>query len=341
VSSVATLGVLMLVPAVLFGIGSWSAARIHRRGGAPLYAWLSVAMAIQVFSQIHGLVAPAFLGPTVTTMDVFRTGSWVLLAGGAIAQLHYLYVARSRTAEQQGRDLHAQARLLSQQQQLAEREQIFRAVVSHELATPIAAIRAFGHVMGSPAAAPDQREHALAGLRAEAARLAELVDRIDELQDLDVAELTCDLRPVAVRPLLEESRAFASGLPGRSEVILACDDDRTWADPVRLGQLLRNLIGNAARYSPEGEPIELRGAIVDTDTYRIEVIDRGPGIPVGQREELMQPYARGSDAAEQPGSGLGLYIARRLTEAHGGRLEMQGGADGRGTTVSLTLRRAT
>lgn len=341
VSSVGGLTAMMLVPAALFVVGSWSAARLYARGAAPLYAWLSIAMAIQVFSHLHGLVAPAFLGPTVTTMDLFRTGSWVLLAGGAIAQLHHLYVTRSATAAQQAQDLHEQTHLLAAQQRLAEREHDFRAVVSHELATPIAAVRAFAHVLSSPSADPRQREHALTGLRGEVSRLAELVDRIDELQDLDGAELTCHLRPVAIRPLLEEIRAFGSGLPGRSDVILRCADDRAAADPVRLGQLLRNLIGNAARYSPEGEPIVLHGAIVDAHRYRIDVVDRGPGIPVEERQRLLQPYARGSGADGSSGSGLGLYIAHRLAEAHGGALAIGDGEQGRGTTVSVMLQRAT
>lgn len=340
VLSWAVLVPIMLVPAALFGSGAWLAARLHRRGTAPLYAWLSVAMTLQVFAQLHGLLAPGFLGPVITTMDLFRTSSWVLLAGGAVAQLRHLYVARSRTAERQAEDLIGQQRLLARQQRLAEREHDFQAVVSHEMATPIAALRAFVHVLYSPKADESQRARAREGLRAEASRLAELVDRIDELRDLDVTTPSIDLRPVAVRPLLEEVRAFASGLPGRSDVRVQAEDDRVLADPVRLGQLLRNLVSNAARYSPAGAPIELVGEISGDDHYRIQVVDRGPGIPVAERARLLDPYTRGSSTGDEPGTGLGLYIARRLAAAHDGTLELHDGTDGVGTTVKLTLRRA-
>lgn len=331
---------LLLVPAALFAVGAWTAARLYQRGAAPLYAWLSVALAMQVFSQLHGMLAPAFLGPVVTTMDLFRTGSWLLLAGGAVAQLRHLYLSRSRTAEQQAEDLRDQTALLARQHRLAEREQDFRAVVSHELATPIAAIRTFAHVVDSPAASDDQRRDALAGLRAEMGRLAELVERVDELRDLELAQLTCDLRPVAVRPILEEVRAFAAGLPGRREVRLDGEDDRVLADPVRLGQLLRNIVSNAARYAPEGDAIDLVGRIEPPDRYAVTVIDRGPGIPVDERPRLLEPYARGRDHLDRPGSGLGLHVARRLAEGHGTVLEIADGPEGTGTAVGLRLRRA-
>jgi signal transduction histidine kinase len=331
---------LLLVPAVLFAVGAWAAGRLHRRGATPLYGWFSVAMTMQVFAQVHGMLAPAFLGPVVTTMDLFRTGSWLLLAGGAVAQLRHLYLARSRTAAQQAEDLREQARLLARQQRLAEREQDFRAVVSHELATPIAAIRTFAHVLDSPAADEHQKRAALGGLRAEMGRLAELVARVDELRDLELAELTCVLRPVAVRPLLEELRAFAAGLPGRREIGLSCEDDRILADPVRFGQLLRNVLSNAARYSPEDAPIALAGRVEDDRWYRVEVTDTGAGIPSGERPRLLEPYARGGDAERTPGTGLGLHVARRLAEGHEGTLEILDGAHGRGTTVAVRLRRA-
>lgn len=331
---------LLLIPAVLFAVGAALAARLHRSGGGPLYAWLSIAMTVQVFSQIHGLLSPAFLGPVITTMDVFRTGSWLLLAGGAVAELRHLYIVRSRTAERQAEDLRTQATILARQQQLAEREQDFRAVVSHELSTPVAAIRAFAHVVASPAAAEDQRRQALDDLRAEATRLAELVDRVHELRDLDVATPLVRPRPVAIRPLLGEVRAFASGLPGRSEVRLTADDARVLADPVRLGQLLRNLIANAARYSPAGAPIDVLGRSAGDERYEVWVIDRGPGIPAEERSHVFEPYARGSRTGDQPGFGLGLHIARRLAEAHGGELHLEDGPGGVGTCVRLVLRRA-
>lgn len=334
------LAVLLLVPASMFGVGAWLAARLHARSGIPLYAWLSVAMSVQVLAQVHGLLAPSFLGPRVTTMDLFRGSAWLLLAGGAVAQLRHLYLARSRTAQQQAEDLEMQSALLSRQQRLAEREEDFRAVVSHEMATPVASLRAFTHVLGSPGASEEQRRAALGGLRSEAQRLGELIERVEELRDVDGTRPLCQLRAVAVRPLLEEVRTFAAGLPGRSPVHLDGDDDRILADPTRLGQLLRNLIGNAVRYAPQGTPIRVVGRS-DGDRYTVTVVDEGPGIDPQDRERLLQRYARGSGAIDEPGTGLGLYLAARIAEAHEGNLELRPGPGGRGTAVVVTLWRAT
>jgi len=334
------LAALLLVPAVMFGIGAWLAARLHARSRIPLFAWLSVAMSVQVFAQIHGILAPAFLGPRVTTMDLFRGSAWLLLAGGAVAQLRHLYRARSRTAQQQAEDLQLQSALLSRQQRLAEREEDFRAVVSHEMATPVAALRAFTHVLGSTGASQDQRQAALEGLRSESQRLAELIERVEELRDVDGAGPICQLRAVAVRPLLEEVRVFAAGLPGRSPVHLDGDDDRIMADPVRLGQLLRNLVGNAVRYSPPGTPVRVIGRR-GTDRYTVTVVDQGPGIAPGDRDRVLRRYARGSNATDEPGTGLGLYLASRIAEAHDGDLQLLPGPEGRGTAVVVTLWRAT
>jgi len=336
----ASLLVLMVIPAMMFATGSWLAARLYERVQAPLYAWLSLAMTMQVFAQVHGVISPAFLGPVVTTMDAFRTGSWVMFAGGAVMQLRHLYRTRSRTAAQQGVDLREQRQALAALQRLTDREQDFQAVVSHELATPIAAVRAFVHVLDSPAAQPELRHVALQGIRSEIGRLTELVDRIEELRDLGGATLAVELRPVPIRVLLEEIRSFSTGLPGRVVVNLRAQEDRVLADPVRLGQLLRNLISNAVAHGPEEGPVDLLGEAEPGGFYRIRVIDRGPGIPVDQRARVFEPYARGTAGGDRPGMGLGLYIARRLAEAHGGRLTILDGPEGVGTEMRLTLRRA-
>jgi len=273
-------------------------------------------------------------------MDIFRGSAWLLLAGGAVAQLRHLYLARSRTAQQQAEDLELQNGLLSRQQRLAEREEDFRAVVSHEMATPVAALRAFTHVLGSPGASEEQRRSALGGLRSESQRLAELIERVEELRDVDGAGPICQLRAVAVRPLLEEVQVFAAGLPGRNPVHLDADEDRILADPVRFGQLLRNLVGNAVHYSPQGTPVRVVGRR-DADRYSVSVMDEGPGIAPHDRERVLQRYARGSDMADEPGTGLGLYLAARIAEAHEGNLKLQPGPGGRGTAVVVTLWRAT
>lgn len=80
-------------------------------------------------------------------------------------------------------------------------------------------------------------------------------------------------------------------------------------------------------------PIEMLGQIADPENYVIEVRDRGPGIPADERALVLEPYARGSTAADRPGRGLGLHVARRLAEGHGRALELENRDDGPGTLI--------
>ncbi|SRR5579884_277464 len=92
------------------------------------------------------------------------------------------------------------------------------------------------------------------------------------------------------------------------------------ADRRRLGQVLVNLLGNASKFGPPSQPIDLMMAVRD-EYVRVSVADRGPGIPPGRVEELFEPFARGQAAeAETEGVGLGLAIVRAIILAHGGQV---------------------
>ncbi|HEY6581654.1 MAG TPA: ATP-binding protein [Rubrobacter sp.] len=96
------------------------------------------------------------------------------------------------------------------------------------------------------------------------------------------------------------------------------------ADPERIGQVLRNLLSNAAKYSPEGTPIELR-VIGKQGRVRLEVADRGPGIHPDDQRRIFEKFGRGRDREGHkiPGVGLGLYLSRRIVRGHGSELTVQ------------------
>jgi signal transduction histidine kinase len=96
------------------------------------------------------------------------------------------------------------------------------------------------------------------------------------------------------------------------------------ADPERIGQVLRNLLSNAAKYSPEGAPIELR--IIGKEGHvRLEVADRGPGIHPDDVMRIFEKFGRGRDRGSHrlPGVGLGLYLSRRIVRGHGSELTVE------------------
>jgi signal transduction histidine kinase len=142
-----------------------------------------------------------------------------------------------------------------------------------------------------------------------------------ERDDFEVAP-----RPVPLAALLENAETSAGALPGdhRLDVVLDDDlgtDERVLADPERIGQVLRNLLSNAAKYSPEGAPIQLR-ASRDNGHVVIEVADRGIGIHPDDLALIFEKFGRGRDwkGRKITGVGLGLYLSRRIVQSHGSDL---------------------
>ena len=109
-------------------------------------------------------------------------------------------------------------------------------------------------------------------------------------------------------------------------------------DADRITQVLVNLLENAAKYSPAGSEIRLTVAL-DADEVRISVSDSGIGLPPDELARLFAPFGRATNAREAniPGLGLGLYVSRRLAEAHGGTLLASSAGVGRGSTFTLVL----
>ena len=108
-------------------------------------------------------------------------------------------------------------------------------------------------------------------------------------------------------------------------------------DRDRLQQVLTNLLDNAVKFSPAGEEVRV-SAFQQDSRVRIEVSDRGPGVPPDQQRLIFEKFGRGKTAGSPgtPGTGLGLYIARSIVEAHGGVLEVSSGPDA-GATFTLSL----
>lgn len=326
-----------MVPGAMFVVGAVLAGRLHDETRMPGHLWLSVALVLQVFTQVNQVLHPAILGTYLTVADVFRFASFLALLVGGVLQLERLYRARTRAVSRQAEDLTSQAEMVDRLAALARQEHDMRTLVTHELATPLAAIRAYVHVLSArPEALPDPAKEAVDGIAAESARLTELLGRLDELRDLERESFACDLQPVRARVLVADAVQFVQGLLGVHPVTSRCEDVRVMADPVRFGQLLRNVVTNAARHTPPGSPIEIEGRPID-GRFELTVTDAGPGIPPGERRRVLERYARGSTATGSSGQGIGLYVAARIAAAHGGNLVITDPPTGTGTRVVVTL----
>ena len=226
---------------------------------------------------------------------------------------------RERTAVLAAAQEHA-ARL----EDLARLKTDFSAMVAHELATPVAAIRALARLLADGLVPLAEQARLLGVVAAEADLVAGLVADVREAATVERTDFDVRPRPIPVAALVADAAAFAESLPGDHPLAVEVEGAAVvQADPERIAQVLRNLLGNAAKYTPPGTPVVLRAACVG-DRVRIEVADRGPGIRSEERDRIFEKFGRGRDTEGNTvqGSGLGLYISRRLIRAHGTELDL-------------------
>ncbi|MFI8947083.1 sensor histidine kinase [Streptomyces sp. NPDC053750] len=226
----------------------------------------------------------------------------------------------------------------------AEAEQRLRRFVadaSHELRTPLMSVRGYADLFQYAAAnAPGERERHLARLRAEAARMGVLLDDLLLLARLDAAEVETPLRleDADLTELVRQAAdAFRAGHPDHPLTVAAgAAVVKVRMDPQRIRQVLDNLLTNAAAHTPPGTKVSVTVSVT-ADAARVAVADTGPGIPAADRERIFDRFYRVDKARsrDRGGSGLGLAVADSLVRAHGGTIELGGGAGATVFTVAL------
>jgi PAS domain S-box-containing protein len=230
---------------------------------------------------------------------------------------------------------------LSAAEALEQLREGFVATVSHELRTPIALIRGYAETLLEFELEPEQHREYLERIQGLTTRLGDLVSQILDATHLDADPLILERTPVAFAALVARLRGdlALSGDDGRLVTDLPADLPPIEVDPTRVGRILENLVGNALKYAPDDSPVVI-GASVAGIWLEVRIDDEGIGIPETDRPLVAEPFHRAWNVRESriPGTGLGLYICRRLVEAHGGTLSIGDRPDGRvGTRVSFTL----
>jgi len=217
----------------------------------------------------------------------------------------------------------------------------FVSLVSHELRAPMASVVGSAQTLRQRwrELNPDQRESFLALISSETARLAALVADVLDTSRIDAGTFTYRFADVDLGALVRDSVAGLSLTQEEVSVVADVQSElpSVRGDRDRLQQVLTNLLDNAVKFSPAGEEVRV-SAFQQDSRVRIEVSDRGPGVPPDQQRLIFEKFGRGNTAGSPgtPGTGLGLYIARSIVEAHGGVLEVSSGADA-GATFTLSL----
>jgi signal transduction histidine kinase len=215
----------------------------------------------------------------------------------------------------------------------------FVAAVSHELRTPLALIDGYTQsLLHLDLDRPTARRH-VERIAEAARRLATLVDDIIDVSQLESDALVLRRTPVAVDGLLRSvvaERADAGGARPIG-VVLQRPLPPVDVDATRIRQVIANLLQNAEKHAGPRAPIEVRARRTDRSTVVVSVVDGGRGIDAEDRDHIFERFYRGQRVRESqvPGSGLGLYLCRRIVEAHGGWIRLD--ATTRGTSVSLGL----
>lgn len=234
----------------------------------------------------------------------------------------------------------AEARRVAEEANLLKLK--FLAMVSHELRTPLTSIQGFASTLLADDIewdADSQRDF-IRIINEESDKLTDLIEQLLDLSRLEAGMLAITPEPRQVHQVLQTalpqlsvlaaSHRLTIDVPSRLPPILA--------DEHRIGQVLSNLVSNAARYAPPDTVIRI-SASREHGAVRFEVSDQGPGIPPEDRLQVFEAFRQARNrpgTKSEKGAGLGLAIARGLVEAHGGRIWIGDGPDD-GTTVCFTL----
>ncbi len=307
-----------------------------------------------------GLLAPAFRGPVECHLVVPGSGSRRVLvdrlglpAGDAEAALRVRDVselsARSAEVLRMARALQRANRECADlrerlRRDAAAREQLLT-VVSHELRTPVTVIAGYNRLLLAGKVGPlnPEQEHFVQESQKSCQRLNQFIGNLLERARGLMGEGVLELHDAPLAPAIQAVVGLLTPLlrEHRLEVGLALPPDLPPArfDPLRLEQVLTNLLDNAIKFAPAGSRLEISARAMEAQGepwLEVAVADRGPGVPDADRERIFEAYAQAEAGRGGGGLGLGLAICRRIVEAHGGRIGAEPRAGG-GSRFVFTL----
>lgn len=228
---------------------------------------------------------------------------------------------------------------VTSQEALEQTRQKFISNVSHELKTPVTAIRmAAEYLQGEPLSEPAAAS--AASMLRSVDRLTLLLEDLSELSRIESGSLHLNPQSLLLEEVFQQvltdlrQHPATRGLDLRGRC-LARPDTRVVVDPLRLHQIVENLVSNAAKFSPAGSPVEV-DVLVAEHSHVWRVRDEGPGIPEAELGRIFERFYRASTGLGKPGTGLGLAIVKHLCRLMGGEVTVQS-ASGFGTTFTVRL----
>jgi signal transduction histidine kinase len=319
--------------------------------------YLDLAAACVRFGVVGGLIIAAISTPVLTVFTKLRSEhlgtpfSWkfvffqtffevlmALIVGWLVHRLAQEGMKAEARAVEAERLHEAERRTVEELRRLGRLRADFVSLVSHEVRTPLAAVIGSARTLEQRwrDLSPEQRDRFLALIADETARLAALVGEVTDTSRIDSGTFSYTFGDVDLAALVAEAVAAAEIARESANIASAVEPSlpHVEGDPARLRQVLTNLIDNAVKYSPEGSAVEVRAGAVNGHV-RVDVVDRGNGIDPRDQRLIFERFGRVHETSK-PGTGLGLYIARAIAEAHGGTLQVSS-EPGAGSTFTLDL----
>ncbi len=266
---------------------------------------------------------------------------------GVSGPLHLpLRVAEMRVVEI---DWDGQPALLATLRDISERKEALRrcdeflAMLAHELRNPLAPILTAAQLLRQKGLPADQREHSCAIIERQGRHMARLLDDLLDLSRVTYGKIELRKQVVDLGTILSDaihgSRSLIDGRQHQLALSLPPVPLRVEADPTRLGQVMVNLLNNAAKYTEPGGRIELSLQRDGTQAV-VRVKDSGMGIPPSALASIFEPFAQLNPSLDraQGGLGIGLTLVRRLVELHGGTIAAHSDGLGRGSEFVVRLR---
>lgn len=231
--------------------------------------------------------------------------------------------------------------LFSQVKSAFDREKRFTSDASHELRTPLASIKIQAQV-AMRAENKEQRQHALKQIIESVDRTTHLVEQMLTLARLDPEVAAERLTEVNLGELIQDVTSEYKNQAEIKKIDLIAEQTSNNiiinGHDAALAILLRNLLVNAIRYSPEKSEVTVKTS-ESNDHIKLMVMDTGPGIPPAERKEVFSRFHRGESTQHLQGSGLGLSIVKRIAELHNADIEVSDNPSGKGTCIAIIFKK--
>jgi signal transduction histidine kinase len=306
--------------------------------GALLALGLLTALVAQQYLWVTGLIAvPA----TVLYLSLKRTLRLLASERAARQEAETMRDRAHRLAGENERLYQAEHAARTEAEQAVMIRGEFLSVAAHELRTPVTSLRGYvQHLLRVQSLGREidaaRLGRALATIDQQSDKLTRLVNQLLDISRIQSGTLELDRQPTDLVALVSGAVALAQPHCEQPLVVKSDGPVQALLDPLRLEQVLTNLIDNAVKYSVDTSPIEITIASASPGAVEIAVRDWGIGIPPEHRQHVFDRFFQAEGSRHAGGMGLGLYISRQIVQAHQGEIAVEAPSDG-GTRFVITL----